>query len=212
MSRVRRLSATGLVMVAVALVAGRRRLRFVGAVVGIVARRRRDSDSIDLAAAATAEPTTPVAPASTAAGAARIADLAYLVDELKAIHPNPFLDEGEAAFIDPRPSHRGSRRHPDRHRLPGGGDGADGSSRTRRPLRRLGHGPTRRASARLADLAVGLPGRPSGRGRPRSGWRPHRRPADPGRRRDRRGRQRRPSIRSCHGTTSPTCAPTCRCT
>jgi hypothetical protein len=30
---------------------------------------------------------------------ARLADLDYLVERLKAIHPNPFLDEGEAAFM-----------------------------------------------------------------------------------------------------------------
>ena len=30
---------------------------------------------------------------------ARIADLAYLVEQLKAIHPDPFLDEGEAGFM-----------------------------------------------------------------------------------------------------------------
>ena len=29
------------------------------------------------------------------AAAARLADLDYLVEQLKAIHPNPFLDEGE---------------------------------------------------------------------------------------------------------------------
>ena len=33
------------------------------------------------------------------ATAARLADLDYLVERLKAIHPNPFLDEGEAAFM-----------------------------------------------------------------------------------------------------------------
>jgi hypothetical protein len=34
------------------------------------------------------------------AAAARLADLDYLVEQLKAIHPNPFLDEGEAAFLE----------------------------------------------------------------------------------------------------------------
>jgi hypothetical protein len=46
-------------------------------------------------------------PSGTAAGtsaapsgsAARIADLVYLVEQLKAIHPDPFLDEGEAGFM-----------------------------------------------------------------------------------------------------------------
>jgi hypothetical protein len=33
------------------------------------------------------------------ATAARLADIDYLVDRLKAIHPNPFLEEGEAAFM-----------------------------------------------------------------------------------------------------------------
>lgn len=32
--------------------------------------------------------------------AARNADLDYLIERLKAIHPNPFLDEGEAAFLE----------------------------------------------------------------------------------------------------------------
>jgi len=34
------------------------------------------------------------------AATARLADLDYLVEQLKAIHPNPFLDEGEAAFLE----------------------------------------------------------------------------------------------------------------
>jgi hypothetical protein len=37
--------------------------------------------------------------AESSGSAARIADLAYLVDQLKAIHPDPFLDEGEAGFM-----------------------------------------------------------------------------------------------------------------
>jgi len=53
-------------------------------------------------------PTASAAPAATATTApsgsptaadARIADLEYLVDRLVAIHPNPFLDEGETAFM-----------------------------------------------------------------------------------------------------------------
>ena len=41
-----------------------------------------------------------VAPsASLGTAEARIADLAFLVAELKRIHPEPFLDEGEAAFM-----------------------------------------------------------------------------------------------------------------
>jgi hypothetical protein len=32
--------------------------------------------------------------------AARNADLDYLIERLKAIHPNPFLDEGEAGFLE----------------------------------------------------------------------------------------------------------------
>jgi hypothetical protein len=36
---------------------------------------------------------------SATVGAARRADLAYLVEQLKEIHPNPFLDEGEAGFM-----------------------------------------------------------------------------------------------------------------
>jgi hypothetical protein len=41
-----------------------------------------------------------VAPSGAAdAAEARLADLDYLVERLKSIHPNPFLDEGEAAFM-----------------------------------------------------------------------------------------------------------------
>ncbi len=39
------------------------------------------------------------ATASPTVAEARVADLAYLVKRLKAIHRNPFLDEGEAAFM-----------------------------------------------------------------------------------------------------------------
>ncbi len=99
MSRVRRLSVTGLVMVAVGLVP-------VVTACGSSAPSSASSPAVAATAtpstspaAATAEPTTPLASASTAAGAARIEDLAYLVDELRDIHPNPFLDEGEAAFM-----------------------------------------------------------------------------------------------------------------
>jgi hypothetical protein len=44
---------------------------------------------------------TPAASASPASAepTARQADLAYLVDQLRATHPNPFLDEGEAGFL-----------------------------------------------------------------------------------------------------------------
>jgi hypothetical protein len=42
---------------------------------------------------------SPSASARPSGAAARVADLAYLVERLKAIHPNPFLDEGEAAFM-----------------------------------------------------------------------------------------------------------------
>ncbi len=46
------------------------------------------------------EETPSVAPSGAAnTTAARLADLDYLVEHLKAIHPNPFLDEGEAAFM-----------------------------------------------------------------------------------------------------------------
>ena len=38
-------------------------------------------------------------PRSPTVAEARVADLAYLVKRLKAIHRNPFLDEGEAAFM-----------------------------------------------------------------------------------------------------------------
>jgi hypothetical protein len=59
------------------------------------------------AAPATAPVASPEAPdspgpsidASPTVGAARRADLAYLVERLEAIHPNPFLDEGEAGFM-----------------------------------------------------------------------------------------------------------------
>jgi hypothetical protein len=37
--------------------------------------------------------------AAPSGSALRIADLAYLVEQLKAIHPDPFLDEGEAGFM-----------------------------------------------------------------------------------------------------------------
>jgi hypothetical protein len=44
---------------------------------------------------------SPSPPSSGAAdAAARLADLDYLVERLKAIHPNPFLDEGEVAFLE----------------------------------------------------------------------------------------------------------------
>ncbi len=39
-------------------------------------------------------------PGAADAATARSADLDYLVAQLKAIHPNPFLDEGEAAFLE----------------------------------------------------------------------------------------------------------------
>jgi hypothetical protein len=45
---------------------------------------------------ATASPDAPAAPSGVAAE--RAADLAYLVEQLEAIHPNPYLDEGETAF------------------------------------------------------------------------------------------------------------------
>jgi hypothetical protein len=55
----------------------------------------------------TGSPSVPTATATSTAsnvtslspGAERRADLAYLVEQLKAIHPNPFLDEGEATFM-----------------------------------------------------------------------------------------------------------------
>ena len=37
--------------------------------------------------------------AAPTGSAGRIADLGYLVEQLKAIHPDPFLDEGEAGFM-----------------------------------------------------------------------------------------------------------------
>jgi len=42
---------------------------------------------------------TPAPSTASTVGEARRGDLAYLVDRLKAIHPNPFLDEGEAGFM-----------------------------------------------------------------------------------------------------------------
>jgi hypothetical protein len=50
-------------------------------------------------ASATAAGGSPSAAASPTVADARIADLAYLVARLKATHRNPFLDEGEAAFM-----------------------------------------------------------------------------------------------------------------
>jgi hypothetical protein len=96
MSRVRRVFAVGLVLVVTGLVP----------VVAGCAPSVQPSTSSP-ATAASASPSIPVAstdPASsptsiTTGGAARRADLAYLVDELKDIHPNPFLEEGEAAFM-----------------------------------------------------------------------------------------------------------------
>ena len=41
----------------------------------------------------------PSSSGATDAAASRLADLDYLVERLKVIHPNPFLDEGEAAFL-----------------------------------------------------------------------------------------------------------------
>ena len=61
------------------------------------------------AVATTTAPAAPVAspsfgrssaaPGPSGDAGSRVADLAYLVERLKAIHPNPFLDEGEAAFL-----------------------------------------------------------------------------------------------------------------
>jgi hypothetical protein len=45
------------------------------------------------------ETPSPTPSGAADAAAARNADLDYLVERLKAIHPNPFLDEGEAAFM-----------------------------------------------------------------------------------------------------------------
>ena len=48
-----------------------------------------------------AEESLPPTPSGAAdVAAARNADLDYLVERLKAIHPNPFLDEGEAGFLE----------------------------------------------------------------------------------------------------------------
>ena len=44
------------------------------------------------------ETPSPTPSGAADAAAARNADLDYLVERLKAIHPNPFLDEGEAGF------------------------------------------------------------------------------------------------------------------
>jgi hypothetical protein len=46
------------------------------------------------------ETLTPSPSGAADAAAARNADLDYLVERLKAIHPNPFLDEGEPAFLE----------------------------------------------------------------------------------------------------------------
>jgi hypothetical protein len=46
-----------------------------------------------------AETPSPSPSGAADAATARLADLDYLVERLKAIHPNPFLDEGEAAFL-----------------------------------------------------------------------------------------------------------------
>ena len=51
------------------------------------------SDDVD-------ETPSPLPSGAADAAAARLADLDYLVERLKAIHPNPFLDEGEAAFLE----------------------------------------------------------------------------------------------------------------
>ena len=67
------------------------------------------SPSVPASSAPSASPAPPSedvedtpSPLTSGAGdaAARLADLDYLVDHLKAIHPNPFLDEGEAAFLE----------------------------------------------------------------------------------------------------------------
>ena len=98
---------------------------------------------------------------------ARLADLDYLVERLKAIHPNPFLDEGEAAFLE-----RVAKIREDVASMTDAGflvavmdlmghrerDGHSG---------RVGDGPAEFAPPRLADLAVGLPGRTAGRRRAR---------------------------------------------
>jgi len=49
---------------------------------------------------AVAESPHPSSSGATDAAAGRLADLDYLVERLKVIHPNPFLDEGEAAFLE----------------------------------------------------------------------------------------------------------------
>ena len=63
------------------------------------------SSSPAATSAPSAPPSAPSPSASTSVSTggpvadARIADLAYLVTQLKAVHRNPFLDEGEAAFM-----------------------------------------------------------------------------------------------------------------
>ena len=75
----------------------------------------------------------------------RIADLDYLVEQLKAIHPNPFLDEGEAGFMARVASDRGRGTVDDRRRVPRRGHGPDGPPRARWPLGCVGDGPAGRS-------------------------------------------------------------------
>ena len=122
---------------------------------------------------------------------ARVADLAYLVEQLKVVHPNPFLDEGEAAFMARVAAIEDEGRLAHRRRFPRRGHGPDGSSRARRPLGRVGDGPAGDAAEGLADLALRLPRRAPGRGRASAARGPRRRARDGGRARARRRRARR---------------------
>ena len=91
MSRDRRLLVVGLALVAV-----------LGCGPAVQPETSSPSPAATPSSSIPASSATPVGPspaASTTAGAARLADLAYLVEELKDIHPNPFLDEGEASFM-----------------------------------------------------------------------------------------------------------------
>jgi hypothetical protein len=89
MSRVRRLTISGFVVVAV--------LGCRPAVQPSSSLPHRSTPA-STAVASPALPTPSIDPSQSVA-AARRADLAYLVDQLKDIHPNPFLEEGEAGFM-----------------------------------------------------------------------------------------------------------------
>jgi hypothetical protein len=84
-----------------------RRLTFVGLVVaalvgcGPSAAPTASPQGVASPSQASAGTVAPASPSSgtTADVAGRRADLAFLVEQLEAIHPNPFLDEGKQAFM-----------------------------------------------------------------------------------------------------------------